>query len=511
MVPRLFYKNMKKILLCLFLVMTTNVVVADGVVVDGMMLNADVVVDGISYDVDISTMEAKVVRGNYAFRDIVIPETFSYNGRSFKVTAIGNSAFRNIYGLPHEPAYVSSLVIPHTVKIIESEAFQGKTKLKNLILPNSIMVVENRNVFEVSDSIIIEDSNTPLLFNDVKDDCVQGVFSTKYIYIGRELNNCVLGACPSIETVEYGDIPKHVLSFGSIRGGYEMTSLKCVILGKNIEDIFDTIGNFYGHVYNICPLLETIIARMEYPMGYDDYNPHFENDQYMNIKVYVPKGTKGRYETTEGWKSFFNIEEAEVYPVQVVANNYNRKYGEENPYFDYYTTGSQLDGHPLLTCLATEYSPVGNYPITVDKGTVKNVCVKFTNGVLRVDRAPLEVKVGTYTKKQGEENPDFVVEYEGFQNNESKDVLKRQPDVICIATKNSKPGEYPIIVRDAEADNYDISYTNGTLIIEEPSGISEINMCDKVCQYYTIQGTKITSPQRKGLYIAGGKKVSLGN
>jgi hypothetical protein len=66
--------------------------------------------------------------------------------------------------------------------------------------------------------------------------------------------------------------------------------------------------------------------------------------------------------------------------------------------------------------------------------------------------------------------PEFTLIYDGFKNGETKDVLTKQPDVTCDANEASAPGEYPITVSGAEAQNYDISYTNGTLIVEKKKG-----------------------------------------
>ena len=43
-------------------------------------------------------------------------------------------------------------------------------------------------------------------------------------------------------------------------------------------------------------------------------NLNFETGQYdfTTATLYVPKGTKGKYEATEGWKEFQNIVEMEV-------------------------------------------------------------------------------------------------------------------------------------------------------------------------------------------------------
>ncbi len=168
-------------------------------------------------------------------------------------------------------------------------------------------------------------------------------------------------------------------------------------------------------------------------------------------------------------KGTLTISEAD--PVTVTAKSYTRAYGDANPTFEYEVSGATLVGVPEITCEATATSPVGTYPIVVKKGSVTNYNVTYVAGTLTITKAPLTIKAGTYTKKQGEKNPEFTLTYEGFKNNETKAVLTKQPTVSCNATESSAPGEYPVIVSGAEAQNYAITYVNGTLIVESNSQV----------------------------------------
>ena len=129
-------------------------------------------------------------------------------------------------------------------------------------------------------------------------------------------------------------------------------------------------------------------------------------------------------------------------------------------------TGGALDGTPEITCEATKESSVGIYDIIVKRGTETNYNVTYVKGTLTIKKAPLTVKAGTYTRKQGEENPEFTLEYEGFKNNETEAVLTKKPTATTTATKTSAPGDYPVTISGGEAKNYTFSYVNGTLTIE---------------------------------------------
>ena len=159
----------------------------------------------------------------------------------------------------------------------------------------------------------------------------------------------------------------------------------------------------------------------------------------------------------------FTIEEAVV----ITANSYSRQYGEANPTFEFTTSGATLSGTPSITCEATSTSAVGEYDIVVSKGSVTNYNVTYVNGKLTVTKAPLTITAKSYTIKQGDALPTFEAEYAGFKNNETSSVLSTQARITTTATSTDVAGEYDINVSGAEAQNYDISYVKGKLIIEK--------------------------------------------
>ena len=190
--------------------------------------------------------------------------------------------------------------------------------------------------------------------------------------------------------------------------------------------------------------------------------------------------TPGTYEVTVSGAEAENYEISyvagsltitEADPVTVTAKNYTREYGEANPTFEYTSEGATLNGTPEISCEATAASPVGTYPIVIKKGGVTNYNDTYVNGTLTITKAPLTIKAGMYTRKQGEENPEFTLSYEGFKNGETEAVLTKQPTVTCNATKESAVGDYEVKVSGAEAQNYEISYVNGTLKVTDADAV----------------------------------------
>ncbi len=192
-------------------------------------------------------------------------------------------------------------------------------------------------------------------------------------------------------------------------------------------------------------------------------------------------------------------------PSVITAQNYSRLYGDANPAFEYTVEGGDLEGTPVISCEATANSPVGTYPIVVSQGTVSNEEVTYVEGTLTIEPAPLTISAGTYTKREGDPLPEFTLTYQGFKNNETSAVLTRQPVVTSEATASSAPGEYPVTVGGAEAQNYAISYVDGKLIITELPSYTLTYLIDDTPYKTSLvkEGTPITpEPAPQGDYVS---------
>lgn len=150
-----------------------------------------------------------------------------------------------------------------------------------------------------------------------------------------------------------------------------------------------------------------------------------------------------------------------------------RIYGDENPEFEMTYSGLKNNEQvpewtvePTIVTPATKTSPVGTYSINASGGEAKNYYVEYVNtGKLTVNKATLKATARSLTKKQGENNPTMVIDYEGWKNNETSLVLTQKPIATTTATLNSRPGTYPITVSDGVAMNYEFEYVNGTLTV----------------------------------------------
>jgi M6 family metalloprotease-like protein len=208
----------------------------------------------------------------------------------------------------------------------------------------------------------------------------------------------------------------------------------------------------------------------------------FKNDETVDVLTTLPQpSTTATWESAPGnYDIVISGGEADNYtfnyvkgkltvttadPVKVTVRNYTREYGEDNPYFEYDTTGASLNGSPEITCEATAESPVGTYPIIISKGAVRNFNDTYVNGTLTITKAPLTVKAGNYTRQQGQDDPSFDLTYEGFKLSETADVLTVKPKATTKATWESAPGNYDVVVSGGESGNYTFSYVKGTLTV----------------------------------------------
>ena len=202
------------------------------------------------------------------------------------------------------------------------------------------------------------------------------------------------------------------------------------------------------------------------------------------------------------------IKEKPEEPVTITANEISMVYGDEVPTLTYSTEGGTLKGTPKLSTTATKTSPIGTYPIKVERGTVTNEQVTFVDGTLIISKAPLTIGVKDETITEGDTIPTFTLTYDGWRNGDTEaTAFTRKPKAKTTATIESKPGTYPITITVGTAKNYKISYQEGTLTIEPAAGIEGVYADGQGnAVIYNVNGQKLSKP-RKGINIIGGKKI----
>ena len=179
-------------------------------------------------------------------------------------------------------------------------------------------------------------------------------------------------------------------------------------------------------------------------------------------------GTPTNYSLSAIDKGLLSITQA---PLTIKAENATRKYFENEPSFTFSCSGFLNDDNvddltktPSFSTDATKTSNVGKYKITPSSAEAKNYTMLYEQGELKITKQNL-IATSHCSRKYGEENPLLPIEYSGFVNNETENVITTKPIATTTATKTSSVGEYPIMINGGEATNYYISSINGTLTI----------------------------------------------
>jgi len=122
---------------------------------------------------------------------------------------------------------------------------------------------------------------------------------------------------------------------------------------------------------------------------------------------------------------------------------------------------------------ATETSPVADYQVSISAingpllSNAEGYTLVYVPGTLTIDPAPLTIQPKDYTRTYGAENPtNFMVNYTGFVLGEDDSVVTGL-SVGTDATQQSDAGLYAISASGAQAANYDITFVDGTLTVEQ--------------------------------------------
>ena len=244
----------------------------------------------------------------------------------------------------------------------------------------------------------------------------------------------------------------------------------------------------------------------------------FEEVPMGTAKLYVRNSTRTKFMQSALWGAFGSKNIIGV-GTTVKVRNAIRKYGEENPKFFYLVTGDAITGEPVMKCEATATSPAGRYPVTIERGTIENDVVDFVDGFMIVQKLNAKATVRSYTREQGQPNPEFDFEsFEGLLDLEQSPVWAEQPVITTTANENSPVGEYPIVVESGMAESYNMTFVEGTLTVTTPTGIDAPTVAEKhgathPQQIHDLSGRQLhgatVNTLKPGLYIVNGRKMMM--
>lgn len=152
----------------------------------------------------------------------------------------------------------------------------------------------------------------------------------------------------------------------------------------------------------------------------------------------------------------------------------SKVYGSNNPTFTLGYSGLKNEETvpewttaPKFTTTATKESGTGTYEVSVTCDPKNYEIVTNTSGKLTIKKAPLNIKANNTTMDYCGTMPSYSFTYSGFVNDDTEDALSTKPSIATEATTTSNSGTYTITPEGAQANNYDFTYTAGTLTIKQ--------------------------------------------
>lgn len=248
------------------------------------------------------------------------------------------------------------------------------------------------------------------------------------VYLGRNLTDCEAGLLEGNAKLTDAFIANDLTASGHSLFFYECRNLK-----------------------NVYILREIPFAITEATFQRKEKTATTKNTLYPdNIYVVNPDVFTAKWElVADKIKPLISIEQfSKVYDGQIAIPQFTNNAPQCNISF-----GNSNINAGTYTTISTTFSKD-------DWSETVNVPCNYT-----ITKAPLSIIAGNATRKYGEENPTLTKRYIGFVNDETEDVLTTKPTVLTNATSESKPGTYPIYVSGAAAQNYELTYEQGTLTI----------------------------------------------
>ena len=277
----------------------------------------DALIDSIYYDFDQSTKKATVTSGKDKYSGPVnIPSSVNYNGEDYSVTSIGNSAFDYCTAL-------TSITLPNSVKYIGPSAFRVCSNLTSITIPNSVTNLGG-GAFAYCSSLTSATLSSSLtnIANSTFDRC-SSLASITIPDSVKIIEDFAFEGCSSLASVT---IPDCATSLGKY-AFYGCSSLTSMSLPNSVTSLGEysfsgcsgltsvTIPNSVTSIercaFRDCTSLTSVTSLIAEPFEIVE-EVFYNKGSFTSATLYVPKGTKEKYEATSAWNKFLKIEEIEV-------------------------------------------------------------------------------------------------------------------------------------------------------------------------------------------------------
>ena len=303
-----------------------------------------VLIDGIYYNLNYKSCLAEVTNrlggiwgGSKSYSGSVeIPSTITFGGMEHIVMYIGDNAFNVCTDL-------TSVTIPNSVKSIGNSAFYYCKKLKSITIPDGVRDI-GKSAFNMCGLTSVKFGNSVNSIGDAAFSDCSGLKSVSLPNSVTYIGTSAFSRCTGLESIT---IPNSVMRIGSYafsgcwnlasvsipnsltmieRNTFEnCVSLKSVTIPDGVTSIDNlafsgcsslksvTIPNSVTRMGNLvftnCNELTSVYSLIVEP--FEIYENVFvdDNSNFTSATLYVPKGTKAKYEATPAWNKFQKIEE----------------------------------------------------------------------------------------------------------------------------------------------------------------------------------------------------------
>lgn len=285
-----------------FLLCVTSVHAAVGqAVIDGMNY-------ALSFDGEVRTATLLAGDKKYAGR-VVIPSIVTFAGDQYKVTAVGNEAFKECTGL-------KSITFSDNVTTIGDAAFEGCTKITELVLPQGLTSI---GAYAFCYCFGLKTIDIPNSVTNLGGCCFAQCTNATSLKIGSGVSTIPSNAFERCYSLTNVVIPKNVnliknYAFADCRKLASVTILSDAISITG-SDVFrdcsaldslvfgESVNTIRSSSFNLGNRTNVISLAMFPPVCEGDTSPFAGVSPYCVL--YVPKGSAADYRMAKGWAGQF--------------------------------------------------------------------------------------------------------------------------------------------------------------------------------------------------------------